>query len=63
MRFRTQALGGLATVATIAGLITKDDKSTDVELLVFFGVLLLFWIAAWAAGSALLLKAARRCRR
>lgn len=47
MRFRTQALGGLATVATLAGLLSKDAKAASAELPVFFGVLLLFWIAAW----------------
>jgi hypothetical protein len=47
MRFRTQALGGLATVATLAGLLSKDAKSASAELPVFFFVLLIFWIAAW----------------
>ena len=45
MRFRTQALGGLATVAALAGLVVKD--ATAFELPVFFLVLLLFWFAAW----------------
>jgi hypothetical protein len=47
MRFRTQALGVLATVSALAGLIGKDSATAEADLPVFFSVLLIFWVAAW----------------
>jgi hypothetical protein len=48
IRFRTQALGGLAAVIAIgAGFVKEAKGPAAIDLPVFFGVLWIFWIALW----------------
>ena len=47
MRFRTQALAGLAAVAALAGLLKGAQGIAALDVRVFFCVLLVFWGAIW----------------
>ncbi|MGB7126634.1 MAG: hypothetical protein WBD42_07395 [Methylovirgula sp.] len=51
IRLRTQALGGVAALATVAGIFAKSNifgvrDSWEIATIVFFG-LTVFWIAIW----------------
>jgi hypothetical protein len=61
MRFRTQALGGLAAVGTLAAVLVGAKGIAASYLPWFFGVLTGLWVAAWALDAgyySLLLKGA-----
>lgn len=50
MQLRTRSLGGVATLATIAGVVAHGDVGIDMRremLVVAFALLCAFWVAIW----------------
>jgi hypothetical protein len=50
IRLRTQALGGVAALATLAGVLVRGDLAPKLRCGVLAGaflLLLLFWVAVW----------------
>ena len=51
LRFRTQALGGLTAIGTLAAVFVSAKGVAASFLPLFFAALLILWVAAWVLDS------------